>query len=90
MPFYLDACRIAENAYLIKQREAGYAHQSVAQIVREMCDLADGCTMSAKKDAIVNIGGLLCMNDESLFQKVKNELILREGGGEQLERDGLP
>ena len=79
VPFYLDACRIAENAYLIKQREAGYAHQSVAQIVREMCDLADGCTMSAKKDAIVNIGGFLATRDPAVARQEKDLLILTEG-----------
>jgi tyrosine phenol-lyase len=79
VPFYLDACRIAENAYLIKQREAGYAHKSVAQIVREMCDLADGCTMSAKKDAIVNIGGFLATRDPAVARQEKDLLILTEG-----------
>jgi tyrosine phenol-lyase len=78
-PLILDACRFAENAYFIQQREAGYTNRPVATIVREMFDLADGATISAKKDGLVNIGGVLLLRDDTLYQQAQNLLILTEG-----------
>ncbi|MBI4468647.1 MAG: tryptophanase [Acidobacteria bacterium] len=79
IPLYLDACRFAENAYFIKLREAGYRSRPVREIAREIFSHADGCTMSAKKDGMANIGGFLCTNDDQLAQSEKDLLILTEG-----------
>jgi tyrosine phenol-lyase len=79
IPLYFDACRFAENSYFIKLREAGYESKTPKQIAQEIFSLGDGCTMSAKKDGLANIGGFLCTNDDALAQQEKNLLILTEG-----------
>jgi tryptophanase len=79
IPLFLDACRFAENAFFIKKREKGYADKTAKQIAQEMFSYADGCTMSAKKDAIVNMGGFLAMNDEQMATSARNLLIVTEG-----------
>jgi tyrosine phenol-lyase len=76
---FLDATRAVENAYFIKTREPGYADWSLAEILREICDQTDGCTMSAKKDALVNIGGFLAVNDDELAERARNMVVLYEG-----------
>ncbi|SPF47854.1 Tryptophanase [Candidatus Sulfopaludibacter sp. SbA4] len=79
IPLYLDACRFAENAWFIRQREPGYQDWSPKRIAQKMFSLADGCTFSAKKDAFANIGGFLCSNDDRVAQQETNLLILTEG-----------
>ncbi len=79
IPIMLDATRTIENAWFIHEREDGYAEKSVRQILREICDLTDGCTMSAKKDALVNIGGFFACNDEALYRQAQNLVVVYEG-----------
>jgi tryptophanase len=79
IPLFIDACRFAENSYFIKLREAGYQNTSVENIAKELFSYADGCTMSAKKDAFANIGGFLAMHNTVLAQKCRNLLVITEG-----------
>jgi tyrosine phenol-lyase len=70
---------VAENALLIKEREPGQSDRTIAEIVRDICDLTDGCTMSSKKDHLVNIGGFLAVNDDALAEKARNMVVIYEG-----------
>jgi len=79
IPLFIDACRFAENSWFIKQREEGYADKTVKEIAHELFSFAEGCTMSAKKDAFANIGGFLAMHDEDLALQCRNLLIITEG-----------
>ena len=79
IPLFFDACRFSENSYFIKKREKGYENKSILEIANEIFSYGDGCTMSAKKDAFANIGGFVAMNDDLLYDKCKNLLIITEG-----------
>jgi tyrosine phenol-lyase len=79
IPIIHDMTRVAENAYFIKQRERGYASKSVAEIIKEICSLTDGATMSAKKDALVNIGGILAINNKKIYEEASNMVVVYEG-----------
>ncbi len=76
---FLDATRAVENAYFIKLREGGFEQKTIAEILREMCSYTDGCTMSGKKDCLVNIGGFLALNDDELAEKARNMVVIYEG-----------
>jgi tryptophanase len=79
IPLFFDACRFAENCFFIKEREPSYAEKSIVDIARELFSYGDGCTVSAKKDGLVNIGGFLSLNDDQWAQSITNLLILVEG-----------
>ncbi|QKK08590.1 MAG: tyrosine phenol-lyase [Planctomycetota bacterium] len=79
IPVYLDATRAVENAWFIKQREAGFADRTIKSILLEICSHTDGCTMSAKKDSLVNIGGFLAVNDDALAERARNLVVVYEG-----------
>ena len=79
IPVYLDATRMVENAFFIQEREDGYAGKSIAEILKEFCGYTDGAWMSAKKDNLVNIGGWLAVNDEALFEELRNLVVVFEG-----------
>jgi tyrosine phenol-lyase len=79
IPLFLDATRLVENAFFIQEREAGYAQKSLAEVALEFCSHTDGAWMSAKKDALVNIGGWLAVRDQSLFEELRNLVVVYEG-----------